>query len=63
MGLLFALDIYDWKDLGSHTGQIPARGCAGVYALQDYSLPAGATVGRRPVIEIQNRDALDPFGP
>ena len=24
---MFGLDIYDWKDLGSHTDAIPARGC------------------------------------
>jgi hypothetical protein len=59
---MFGLDIYDWKDLGSHSEEIPARGCAGMYALPDYSLPAGATVGRDPVIEIPSKDPLDPFG-
>jgi len=33
-----------------------------MYALADFSLLAGATVARDPVIEIPNRDALDPFG-
>ena len=60
---MFALDIYDWKDLGSHTAEIPARGCAGVYARQDYLAPTNATIGKRPVIEVPNSDALDPFGP
>jgi hypothetical protein len=59
---MFALDIYDWKDLGSHSAEIPARGCAGMYALSDFSLPAGATVAKEPAIEIPNRDTLDPFG-
>lgn len=59
---MLALDIYDWKDLGSHTADIPARGCAGVYALKDFSRPEGSTVGKRPVIEIPNADTLDPFG-
>ncbi len=60
---MFGLNIYDWKDLGSHSAGIPARGCAGIYAMPDGALPAGATVGRQPVIEIpNNRDTLDPFG-
>lgn len=59
---MFGLDIYDWKDLGSHTAEIPARGCAGVYALTDYSRPQGSTVGKRPAIETPNIDVLDPFG-
>ena len=59
---MLALDIYDWNDLGSHTPEIPARGCAGMYALPDYSRPEGATVGKRPAIEIPNIDALDAFG-
>lgn len=59
---MFGLDIYDWKDLGSHTAEIPARGCAGMYALADFSVPAGATVAKDPAIEIPNLDALDPFG-
>ncbi len=60
---MLALDIYDWKDLGSHTAEIPARGCTGVYALPDYSVPPGATIGRRPEIEIPNNDTLDAFAP
>jgi hypothetical protein len=60
---MFALDVYDWKDLGSHTKEIPARGCAGVYALPDFSVPKGAAAGRPPTILIPNWDALDPFAP
>lgn len=59
---MFGLDIYDWKDLGSHTAEIPARGCAGMYALSDYSRPEGSTVGKMPAIESPNVDVLDPFG-
>jgi hypothetical protein len=59
---MFGLDICDWKDLGSHTGEIPARGCAGYYALADFARPQGATAARDPVIEIPDSDPLDPFG-
>jgi hypothetical protein len=59
---MFALDIYDWKDLGGRSAEAPARGCAGMYACRDYSLPPGATVAKDPIIEIPNRDTLDPFG-
>jgi hypothetical protein len=38
---MFALDIYDWKDLGSHSAAIPARGCAGIYLLPGHSFPKG----------------------
>jgi hypothetical protein len=58
-----ALDIYDWKDLGSHSKEIPGRGCTGVYALPDHSVPAAATRNRKSVIAISNLDELDPFGP
>lgn len=58
----FALDIYNWKDLGSHTADIPARGCAGLYSLADGSAPADATLNRESAIIIPNIDKLDPFG-
>lgn len=50
------------KDLGSHTAEVPARGCAGMYALSDYSRPEGSTVGKMPVIQTPNVDVLDAFG-
>lgn len=60
---MFALDIYDWKDLGSHTKDIPARGCVGIYMLQDGSMPKGATMNRKSNIIIPNYDVLDAFAP
>jgi hypothetical protein len=58
----FALDIYDWKDLGSHTKDIPSRGCAGMYVLPDRSMPSRASTDRGGVILVPNSEALDPFG-
>jgi hypothetical protein len=60
---MFALDIYDWKDLGSHTDAIPARGCAGLYALPDRSAPTDAARNREQRIVIPNTDVFDPFAP
>lgn len=60
---VFGLDIYDWKDLGSHTNEIPARGCAGLYALADRLVPKGAALDTVIRIAIPNRDPLDPFAP
>jgi hypothetical protein len=59
---IFAIDIYDWKDLGA-TKLHPARGCAGFYICPDGRLPAGATVAVTSDIIIPNVDPLDPFGP
>lgn len=59
---MFGLDIYDWKDLGSHTAEIPARGCAGMYLLPDRSAPAESAKNRDGVVLVPNRDPLDPFG-
>lgn len=59
---MFALDLYDWKDLGSDTAQIPARGCTGIYLLSDGFAPEGATINLESVIAIPNVDGLDPFG-
>jgi hypothetical protein len=59
---VFALNFYDWKDLGRTPGQ-PVRGCAGFYVLPT-KLPApGATLSRSPPILIPNVDVLDPFAP
>jgi hypothetical protein len=60
---MFALDIYDWKDLGSHTAEIPARGCAGMYLIPDRSLPEGAARDGRYRVDIPNYDPLDAFSP
>lgn len=57
---MFALNLYDWKDLGAVEGH-PARGCAGFYTLADGGFPPGATTGMNSPIIIPNIDKLDPF--
>jgi len=57
---MFALDIYDWKDLG-RTGVLPARGCAGYYVTPTGSAPAGATRAVKSSIIIPTTDRLDAF--
>ena len=57
---IFALDIYDWKDLGD-TGQFPARGCAGFYTLPLGGVPVDATRGTGSSLIIPMKDPLDPF--
>jgi hypothetical protein len=56
----FALDIYDWKDLGRSAVQ-PARGCAGLYITPAGAIPANATIAIRSSIIIPVRDPLDAF--
>lgn len=58
---IFALDLYDWKDLGA-TKTFPARGCAGFYHLGSGGLPKGATAAKGTRLLVPNRDPLDPFG-
>ena len=58
---MFALNLYDWKDLGD-IKNFPARGCVGVYSLQSGMLPNSATKGLRPDIILPNIYPLDPFG-
>ncbi len=58
----FALDIYDWKDLGAARAQ-PARGCAGFYILPSGDVPENATRAMTSSIIIPNYDPLDPFAP
>jgi hypothetical protein len=57
---IYALDIYDWKDLG-RTSHHPARGCAGFYVLPSQTPPPAATTGKTTSIIIPNSDPLDPF--
>ena len=57
---IFALDIYDWKDLG-RTGLFPACGCAGCYVLPSRIVPTTATKGTTSRIIIPMTDPLDPF--
>lgn len=58
---VFALDIYDWKDLGRlSTGD--AKGCVGFYQTPSGIPPANACRHTRLEVAIPNRDSLDPFG-
>jgi hypothetical protein len=57
---IFALDIYDWKDLG-RTGVLPARGCAGFYVTPARTAPANATRAVASSIIIPGSDGLDAF--
>jgi hypothetical protein len=60
---IFAVDIYDWKDLGSHNSETPARGCAGIYMLPDRSIPESALRDTATRIAIPNRDVLERLCP
>lgn len=57
---IFALDIYDWKDLGRTPG-LPARGCAGFYITAAQTVPANATRAVKSSIIVPNSDRLDAF--
>lgn len=58
----FAIDLYDWKDLGRTPG-VPARGCAGMYQFAGGRIPDAATRGQTSPILIPDYDVLDPFAP
>jgi hypothetical protein len=58
----FALDVYDWKDLGKTRSQ-DARGCAGYYVLPSGAVPSEATLGAADRNIASNVDVLDPFAP
>jgi hypothetical protein len=59
----FALDIYDWVDLGD-AGIQPRRGCAGFYMLlPNGHHPSSATRATSTSIIVRNLHPLDPFGP
>lgn len=58
----FALNIYDWKQLGLlRNGR--TSGCAGLYVLTSRSKPENASISRRSSIILPNYDPLDPFAP
>jgi len=58
---VFALDIYDWKDLGRlSTGD--AKGCVGFYQTPTGIPPPSACRHTPRRIEIPNAEPLDPFG-
>jgi len=59
---IFALDIYDWKDLG-RTSVVPARGCAGFYVTPAQTVPSGAARAVASSIIIPSSDRLDAFAP
>ena len=58
---MYALDIYDWKDLG-RTGILPARGCAGFYVMPLGNVPINASKNIESRLVIPIADPLDPFG-
>jgi len=57
---VFALDLYDWKELGIVRG-LPTRGCAGFYTTPSNAPPEHATTARASMILPLNSDRLDPF--
>jgi hypothetical protein len=57
---IFALNVYDWKDLGNVPGHMP-RGCAGAYRLP-LPPPTATRVSSSSLI-LPNYDPLDPFAP
>ncbi len=58
----FALDVYDWKDLGK-TRRQDARGCAGYYVPPSGMAPSGAALGITEANIASNTDVFDPFAP
>jgi hypothetical protein len=58
---MYALDVYDWKDLGRTAG-LPARGCAGFYILPLGEVPTNASRHIDSRILVPVLDHLDPFG-
>lgn len=58
----YALNLYDWKDLGLTSGQ-PARGCAGFYKLRSGMPPPKGTRMIPTSLIVPNLDQLDPFAP
>lgn len=58
---MFALDIYDWKDLGRLSSGA-AKGCVGFYQHLSATPPIGASLATKLVSAGTNREPLDPFG-
>jgi hypothetical protein len=56
----FALNLYDWKDLGKTKVQ-PARGCAGCYVLSSGAVLSIAARAASYNIIAPNYDSFDPF--
>jgi len=58
---MFALDIYDWKDLGRQSTGV-AKGCVGFYQHLAATPPTAASVATTLVAASTNLEPLDPFG-
>ena len=58
---VFALDIYDWIELGDMKN-FRARGCVGAYQLSHGRYPNSASTATRIVAKIENNEPLNPFG-
>lgn len=58
---VFALTVDNWESLALRRDVGPYRGCVGFYGLDRKPLEASSETLL--VIDIQNRDPLDPFGP
>lgn len=59
-GCVFALNLYDWKDLGD-VNNFQARGCAGMYRLSSGLAPSNACLASKLDLHIDNIDTTDPF--
>jgi hypothetical protein len=57
---VFALNLYDWIDLGDVNNFQP-RGCAGMYWSPTAATPNSATRGTRLEFDVRNRAKADPF--
>lgn len=57
----FALDIYDWKQLGD-VGITQARGCAGMYRSSKGQAPSKASLFSESAPSTANKEPWDPFG-
>ena len=57
---IFALNIYNWKELGADDGS--QRGCAGCYELVGSNVPATASVEKTTPLILPNLMPDDPFG-
>ena len=58
---VYALDIYDWKDLGD-IAHFKARSCVGCYRRPEKGAPRSATCSTRLQFPIDNLEELDAFG-
>lgn len=58
---VFALDVYNWIDLGDVNNFHP-RGCAGAYFSPLHGIPVAGAKATRLLFEVPNRHATDPFG-